>query len=500
MDKRALILVGLGFGDEGKGTMTDFLARTNRAHTVIRYNGGSQAAHNVVDGQGRHHTFSQFGSGTFVPGAATYLSRFMLVDPIGLLEEGTHLEGIGVGDAFRRIAVDRGAMIVTPFHAAANQLREVARGTALHGSCGKGIGETMADSLVEGPNMLFVGDLVDVGTVRRKLRRFQDRKRHAVEELRANLPDSQFVRQRLWVLESANILDHIADRYAAFARTVAIVDDRHLKSVLAKPGAIIFEGAQGVLLDEWYGFHPHTTWSTTTSANAESLLREHGYDGQMAKIGILRAYATRHGTGPFPTEDAALTRLMPDAHNGMNAWQRGFRVGWFDLVATRYALDVTGGVDELAITNLDRLTSLPSWKIATSYQPGGGPVADLRQHFEVTTTKGAHSVSRIRKSRTPDLIFQESLTNSLSDLRPAKRRSGLVLNSIRNRVIDDYLQVIQQRLATPIGLLSNGPTATEKLVVRSSAPHEPTKLPLADQPRTVEGRPGNAAWRLSQAT
>ena len=138
-------------------------------------------------------------------------------------------------------------------------------------------------------------------------------------------------------------------------------------SLLQQPGTIIFEGAQGILLDEWYGFHPYTTWSTTTFKNAEQLLAEQSYAAEVTRIGVMRAYATRHGPGPFVTEDAQLSLALPDAHNGHNLWQRQFRVGYLDLVATRYALDIAGSVDCLAVTHLDRLSQLPAWNVCDAY-------------------------------------------------------------------------------------------------------------------------------------
>ena len=149
-----VIVVDLGYGDAGKGTVVDWLCSRpgsgTRApglglpgsRTVVRFNGGAQAAHNVVTPDGRHHTFAQFGSGTFTPGVRTHLSRFMLVDPLALAAEAAHLAAAGVADALDRLTVDRDALLTTPYHRAANRARELARGAGRHGSCGMGIGET----------------------------------------------------------------------------------------------------------------------------------------------------------------------------------------------------------------------------------------------------------------------------------------------------------------------------------------------------------------------
>src|SRR3954452_5420312 len=132
--QHALLTVDLGFGDAGKGSIVDFLARAHAAHTVVRYNGGAQAAHRVVTSSPspREHVFAQFGSGTLA-GAATHLSRFMLLDPLAMLEEARHLAALG-SDPLQRTTIDEGAPIITPFGRAINRLRELARGSQRHGS------------------------------------------------------------------------------------------------------------------------------------------------------------------------------------------------------------------------------------------------------------------------------------------------------------------------------------------------------------------------------
>src|SRR5215213_5251193 len=155
----AFLTVDLGFGDAGKGSIVDFLTHEHAAHTVVRYNGGAQAAHRVVTAGAnpREHVFAHFGSGTLA-GAATHLSRFMLLDPLAMLAEEQHLRELGVDDAFERTTIDEQALVLTPFQRAVNRLRELARGDARHGSCGMGIGETMVDYLEHGARVLCAGD------------------------------------------------------------------------------------------------------------------------------------------------------------------------------------------------------------------------------------------------------------------------------------------------------------------------------------------------------
>src|SRR5579859_3464997 len=142
MLNKAVIVAGMAYGDEAKGATVDFLCRDLGAGLVVRYNGGHQAAHNVVTPEGLHHTFSQFGSGSFVPGVRTHLSRFMLINPIAMLEEEEHLSLLEVTDMWARTSVHRECVVVTPYHRAFNRLQEISRGHRAHGSCGLGIGDT----------------------------------------------------------------------------------------------------------------------------------------------------------------------------------------------------------------------------------------------------------------------------------------------------------------------------------------------------------------------
>ncbi len=431
---QVFLTVDLGFGDAGKGSIVDFLTREHAAHTVVRYNGGAQAGHRVVIGDPlpREHVFAQFGSGTLA-GAATHLSRFMLVDPLAMVEEAKHLRALGV-EAFERTTVDERALVITPFQRAINRLKELARGDRRHGSCGMGIGETMADYLAHGEQVLFVGDFRRPDVLRRKLAFLREVSLAKTRKLR--LPDGEAATREREPLSSDDWIAWLVDAYAAFARQARIVPDDYLHTILGQPGTVVFEGAQGVLLDEWYGFHPHTTWSCTTLDNADRLLDEAGYSGDVTRIGITRAYATRHGAGPLVTEDAQLTRALPDARNGMSDWQQGFRAGWLDLVLLRYALEVTGGVDALAVTCLDRVAELPELKVCRRYRQGN------------------LLLDRIARSPAPrSLAYQEQLTRRLAVCRP-------VLETVADA--EALPNLLAAELGVPVELVSRGPTAEDK--------------------------------------
>ncbi|HEY3311070.1 MAG TPA: adenylosuccinate synthetase [Anaerolineales bacterium] len=452
-EKQAILIADLGFGDAGKGSIVDFLTRSSGAHTVVRYNGGAQAAHNVVTPDGRQHTFAQFGSGTFLPGTRTYLSRFMITHPLAMLAEERHLYALGVRDAFARLAIDRQALVTTPFQQSANRVKEMLRGGARHGSCGLGVGESMADWLALGDEMLMAGDLPDRGRVIKKLKLLQEVK---WEQIKALLPAGRLpgeIEAEVRIFHDPELIPATAEVFGYFAGLVSLTDEAYARNLAQRTGVTIFEGAQGVLLDEWFGFYPYNSWSTYTFKNAESLLTESGFDGETLKLGLLRGYATRHGAGPFVSEDVNMSARLPDIHNGDNPWQHGFRVGWLDLVALRYALRVIGKLDGLAVTNLDRMESLPEWQVCEAYtHPDGG--ASLEEHFSIRDGL----VQEIRLPGDPtDLVRQERLTRLLLEMQP--------VYSTREKDSRAYLEGISQALEVPVSITSRGETALDKEIV-----------------------------------
>lgn len=434
---RALLTIDLGFGDSGKGAVVDFLTRHTQAHTVVRYNGGAQAGHRVVAPGGHEHVFSQFGSGTLA-GAATHLSRFMLVEPLAMLEEARHLRALGAGEPFERTTIDARALVLTPFARAVNRLRELARGDARHGSCGMGVGETMIDFLAHGERALFAGDFADRERLRAKLAFLRAVNLAKLTEFAAALPDTPAVAQERAVLEDAAWADTLLDDYAEWSELAHVVPGDYLHTILQRPGAVVFEAAQGVLLDEWRGFHPYTTWSTTTLANAYQLLRESGYDGAVTRVGITRAYATRHGAGPLPTEEPVLSATLPDTRNVFGAWQQGFRVGWLDLVLLRYALAAAGPLDTLALTCLDRLAEVPAPQICRHYRDGDAQIERLAF-----------------LAGEPSLEYQEALTQQLLRCQPQLEAVDVA----------GLPALLARALGVPVGLLSYGAGPSAKQLV-----------------------------------
>lgn len=333
MIPRAFIVCGLGYGDESKGSMTDYLARRYGASLVVRANGGCQAAHNVVLQDGRHHTFSQLGSASFT-GAHTHLSRFMLIEPGALFNEiqvFSKTSGRSEEDIERTITIDPRCPVVTHFHWTLNRDKEKARGNAKHGSCGLGIGECRRFQ-VEGRPMLYAGDLRNEPAIFDKLCAIREVFEVEAAELHRRVSDKELALY-------AQVLCDIA-------KTYRFVDDEEIQLRL-RNRVTIFEGAQGVLIDQDWGFAPYNTWTNCTTENARELI---GDAVPITAIGVLRSYSTRHGPGPFVSENG---EISTEKHNGTHEWQGRFRIGYFDEVATRYAIKHAGGIDQIALTHMD---------------------------------------------------------------------------------------------------------------------------------------------------
>lgn len=319
----ASIVVGLGFGDEGKGATVDFIAASLPTARVVRFNGGQQAGHNVTH-DGFHHTFASYGSGT-LSGVPTWISRHCTINPLNAREEQQALMPV-LTDNTRKIRVHEDALVTTPLHVVVNHRKESERGDNRHGSTGTGFGETIAWSL--GNKALTAKDMGLMSTLD-----------FLIEYQEANRTD-------LPLIDLAKISVRMN---LAFAQCYEVVTDEEFTQELST-GHTIFEGAQGLLLDEWHGFHPHTTWSNTTPANACSLAAEAGID-KVEVYGCLRTYATRHGAGPLPHEDT-ISVSGADMHNPTYEWAGAFRVAPWDVTNLLWAIQ-TVQPDYLSVSWLD---------------------------------------------------------------------------------------------------------------------------------------------------
>jgi adenylosuccinate synthase len=442
---RAYIVVDLGFGDSGKGLLTDYLVRRFKAGVVIRYNGGAQAGHNVLTPDGLHHTFSQFGSGTFIPQVRTYLSRYVVIHPTALLIEGDILEGKGVPNPFSRLRVSDQALVITPFHQAVNRIRELVRGIDRHGSCGVGVGETVEDARLDPGNCILAGDLNNPAVLLRKIQVIRGQKLDQVLALCKGASREVQLERELEIFQQEGVIDAWMASISRVRELGLVVSDGTLKQWLNETGNVVFEGAQGVLLDEDAGFHPYTTWGNCTAANAQEIIMDMAPGSSVFKIGVIRSYAMRHGPGPLPTETNELIPMVYD-QNTFNEWQGAVRYGWFDAVLARYALNTTGGVNFLAVTHMDILPHLDTWKYCLGYK-----------EYPDISDIGINPI-----------ISENLLTNfCLPDALPLTRRAQFshALSTVTPKLNTcmanekDVIQKIESLVGSQVGMISRGPSA-----------------------------------------
>jgi len=437
-ERGAAIVFDLGFGDAGKGLVTDYLVRSRGARAVVRFNGGAQAGHNVITPDGRHHTFSQLGAGSFVAGVETVLSRHMVVHPTALGVEAAQLERSGVHAPLERVLVSESALVITPFQQAAGRLRELARGAQRHGSCGVGVGEAMRDALSAQHEPLRMRDLTSRIDLRSRLEQQRAAKHRELEAELAQLTGHPLAQPERALLESHEVAERWLEAARAIVSRVHVRDDAALNEHIRAAGSVIFEGAQGVLLDEWRGFHPYTSWSTCTPQLARELAAPLFAAHEITTLGVLRTYATRHGAGPFPTEHAPLEHVE-DPHNVTGPWQGPLRTGAFDAVLARYALEVSGPVDGLVLTHIDALARMAEPSICTAYRAPDGS-----------------QITRLPPSTARDLEHQARLTELLMDVTPIVQPVCSPADPARGRA---FVQAVEQAVGQPVVLTSHGPTA-----------------------------------------
>lgn len=421
-----IVVVDLGFGDAGKGTIVDYLARQNPDATVVRFNGGCQAAHNVVTADGLHHTFAQFGSGTLA-GNRTHLSSYMLINPMNMLQEARHLAiNARQWDVFDRLTIDPSALITTRLHMAWNRVEEICRGHLAHGSCGQGIGATVAYSLRHaGQRPMTKSMTLRAGHLREPditLTLLQEIQTHYTARLDQTLLAAkdeagyEILEYERDIIRNLD-LSLVAEEYGFWSQVIEYRSDDDLT------GDLIFEGAQGIGLDEKYGTAPHNTWSDCTPGNAMRILN--GLSRPRAKIiGVTRTYTTRHGAGPMPTETRSLDR--PETHNGTGTYQGGWRVGHLDCGLLNHSLGVCRKigfpVDEIALTHMDVLDDHNP--VAIAYPP------------TLSTLGGSFNLEHL-------------------DMYTCKYQTWSAEN---------FVHELEQTVKLPVTILSYGPTAQDKKV------------------------------------
>ena len=325
MTLRAQAVIGSGYGDEGKGLMTDALASRTPDAIVVRSNGGAQAGHTVVTPDGTRHVFHHVGAGAFA-GARTHFSRHFVAHPMMLLGEWQALRTLG---ADLRITSDPRALVTTPYDVMINQALELDRGGARHGSTGLGFGETIERNL-RPEFAIATADLFrpDLAYRLRRIRTEWVPARLATlgvasvpEQIDAALADDAVIGR--FLAECADYLDR-----------VGLWPDRRL----GEKGNVIFEAAQGLLLDQDYGAFPFVTRSNTGLRNILAIAEEAGLAAIDATY-VTRAYTTRHGAGPLPGETQSLDGVaVHDPTNMPNAWQGTLRLAPLDTGILRHAI------------------------------------------------------------------------------------------------------------------------------------------------------------------
>jgi len=355
-----VVVVGAQWGDEGKGKIVDRF--TEYADVVARYQGGNNAGHTLVVG-GEKTVLHLIPAGVLHPGKACVIGNGVVVDPAVFMMEVDRLKQKGYLADDAQLVLSLDAHVIMPWHKAVDVAREQSMGAGKIGTTGRGIGPTYEDKVAR--RGIRVRDLLDGG---RLLRRVKERLPAAQEELRRLGAGSD--------LDAAAIAGEYAalgQRLARYAGDASLALHRAIRA----GKSVLFEGAQGTMLDVDHGTYPFVTSSNTVAGNAATGTGV-GPTEIDEVIGVAKAYCTRVGSGPYPTEltEATGDRLRQVGNEFGATTGRPRRTGWFDAVALRFAARVNG-LDGLAITKLDVLTGFPELKVAVAYKLDGKTVEEL---------------------------------------------------------------------------------------------------------------------------
>ncbi|MBY5992302.1 adenylosuccinate synthase [Ferrimonas balearica] len=423
-----VVVLGTQWGDEGKGKVVDLL--TDQAHYVVRYQGGHNAGHTlVIDGE--KTVLHLIPSGILRENVKCLIGNGVVLSPEALLKELTMLKERGV-PVEERLMISEACPLILPFHVAVDQAREAARGNKAIGTTGRGIGPAYEDKVAR--RGLRVGDMMDAERFATKLKEVLAYHNFMLTQyFKAEAVDYDTVLKD--ALELAEVLRPM------------IVDVTDTLDKARKAGQrIMFEGAQGTLLDIDHGTYPYVTSSNTT-AGGVSTGSGFGPNHIDYVLGIVKAYTTRVGGGPFPTElDCEVgTHLGVKGHEFGATTGRKRRTGWFDAVAMRRAVQING-ITGFCLTKLDVLDGLKELKICTGYQMPDGSVRDVppmdAEGYEAATP------------------VYESMPGWDANTFGVTERDRLPQQAL------DYIARIEQLLEVPVDIISTGPDRNETMILR----------------------------------
>ncbi|ULQ45754.1 adenylosuccinate synthase [Flagellatimonas centrodinii] len=425
---KSVVVIGAQWGDEGKGKVVDLL--TDRVQAVVRFQGGHNAGHTLVI-NGVKTALNLIPSGIMRPGVGCLIGNGVVLSLTALISEIEKVEATGA-EVRSRLRISEAAPLVLPVHARLDQARELARGEAKIGTTGKGIGPAYEDKVAR--RAIRVGDLFSRELLAAKL-----------GEL---LAYHNFVLQHYYKEEPVDFQATLDDllRYAEIVRPMVADVTEMLRQHLLAGDNVLFEGAQGALLDIDHGTYPFVTSSNTTAGGAATGTgvgpRQLDY-----VLGIVKAYATRVGSGPFPTEqDNDLGQQLRDkgAEYG-TVTKRPRRCGWFDAVAARRSI-FNNSVSGLCVTKLDVLDELDEIHLCVGYRVDGIAV-------EVPPI-GADGFARIEP-------VYEVMPGWRSSTFGIQSFDGLPVNAQR------YLRRVEEVTGTPVAMVSTGPDRVHTIVLQN---------------------------------
>ncbi len=419
-----LVVIGSQWGDEGKGKMTDYFAC--RADMVVRYQGGNNAGHSVVF-DGKKYSLQSIPSGIFNPKTVNVMANGMVVNPVSVIAELEKLHNQGITD-YQLYISDRAAMVM-PWHADLDGAFENSKGKALIGTTKKGIGPAYSDKYAR--IGLRMGDLLEPEYFAERLQVALDAKNRELESY--GLPTYDF--------------DTVYNQYMEIAKVLGprITDTSKLiNEALRSDAKILFEGAQGMMLCIDHGTYPYVTSSTPSAASVPvgAGISPKWIDNV---LGIAKAYCTRVGEGPFPTElfgDIA-HEIRERGHEYGTVTGRPRRIGWFDAVVARYVSRLAG-IDNWALMLFDVLSGLDTVKICTAYECDG----------EILDAPPA-TIAKLAKCK-PVLV---ELPGWKEDITQVKSFDELPENA------KAYVRKIEEITEVPVGVISVGPDRTQTITI-----------------------------------